>query len=41
MCLQVGLNLRFLAKARVELKNELDLEDLEIEASQEEEDGVI
>jgi hypothetical protein len=38
MCLQVGLNLRFLAKARGELKSDLDLEGLEVEASQEEDD---
>ena len=38
MCLRVGLNLRFLAKARGELKSDLDLEDLEVEASQEEDD---
>ena len=42
MCLRVGLNLQFYAKARGELKNDLDPEDLEIEASQkEEEDGFI
>ena len=41
MCLRVGLNLRFLAKARGELKNQLDLEDYEIEASQEEDNGFI
>jgi hypothetical protein len=41
MCLRVGLNLRFYTKARGELKNDLDPEELEIEASQEEEDGFI
>ena len=41
MCLRVGSNLRFLAKAHGELKNDVDPEDLEIEASQEEEDGFI
>jgi hypothetical protein len=41
MCLRVGLNLQFLAKARGKLKNDLDLEDWEIEASQEGEDGFI
>jgi hypothetical protein len=41
MCLRVGLNLPFLAKAHGELKNDSDLEDLEIEASQEEDDGFI
>jgi hypothetical protein len=41
MCLRVGLNLHFYTKARGELKNDLDPEELEIEASQEEEDGFI
>jgi hypothetical protein len=36
-----GFNLQFLAKARGELKNQLDLEELEIEASQEQDDGFI